>query len=121
MKPQTLYHGSPKDIVGEVIPNRPNDPVTTHPDDNLCAVYASNDRAKAILRAIIKKNGFPSQWEELVGTPATIYLYHLPSDTFEKTSSDSSQYISRVSVTPIKKEKIAVTYNFHSLEEVVKN
>ncbi|MFA6974204.1 MAG: hypothetical protein WC238_05745 [Parcubacteria group bacterium] len=114
MKPRVLYHGSPKNILGMINPSRAVDINNSHPENNLNAVYASDNRTLAISRAVEKGN-FPKDWMN-VEKSSRIFLYAVPSETFEQTKSDSSQYVSFVSVFPIRVEVINVP-DYLSLRE----
>jgi hypothetical protein len=112
MKPPILYHGSPRNIEGKLVPQKANG-TTNHPDNNLHAIYATDDPQKAIFRAIQKVRELSvGDWENL-DEREQIFLYHLPSESFEKTSSDNSQYVSFSPVIPVKKEAVNVNYHFN--------
>jgi hypothetical protein len=119
-KPKILRHGSPKDIEGALKPHRARDLASGHPDNNRCAVYASDNSEAAIFRAIKKTiKSDKVTWEDIERIQ-NIYLYYLPSETFTQSLFDPSQYYSLEEVMPISKGLIEVKYHLHLLESFVK-
>jgi hypothetical protein len=106
MESRILYHGSPTYVSGRITPSRAIDLKNRHPENNLLAVYASDNRALAISRAIEKGNFLKNLGK--VKEPKYIFLYSLPSQTFEQSNIGTSQFFSFVPVVPLNVESIDV-------------
>lgn len=113
MKPKMLYHGSPTKIDGEIVPSRAIDINNNSIENNLFAVYASSDRDTAIRRAI-EKNNFKNG--ENVKKQSEIFLYTIPSETFEQSTYNNKQYFSFISIIPFKVETIDVIHYLNKRE-----
>lgn len=107
MKPKVLYHGSPICVQGMIKPCRAVDVKNYHHENNLCAVYATDNSELAISRAIEKGN-LKRVDARRANESKYVFLYHLSSQTFERSTIDASQYISFVPVMPLKVESIDV-------------
>jgi hypothetical protein len=132
-KIKVLFHGSPNKLKGNTLnPSKGNDS-EERPENNQFGVYASDRRDLAIVMGIFgckdviggsideykddKLNAklygeFPKQ--------EYIYLYHLPLETFKQTKIDPHQFISLVSVKPLKIEKIKIKNFLYLIKKVTK-
>ena len=124
-----LYHGSSRKIEGKLKPSWGDDS-EERPENNLFAVYATDRKDLAIVMAMIGCKdvigGSIDEYKEgklnarIYGSypkQEFIYLYHLPAKTFKKTKIDKHQFVSLISVRPIKVEKIKVK-DYHHLAKL---
>lgn len=121
MKSKYLYHGSPNKLKGKVLnPSWGNDS-EERSENNQFAVYATDRKDLAIVMAMIGcKNVIGGSIDKyskgklnakIYGdypNQEFIYLYYLPRKNFNQTRIDKHQFVSSVSVKPIKIEKIRV-------------
>ncbi len=129
MKPKYVYHGSGRELVGDMLlPKRAED-LGSVKDNSLIGVYASDLREQAISMAIHSCKGVgcgslcfrnvngKKVMESIIydGWPEQdhIYLYILPSDTFENRPRGSHQWVSLTPVKPAKLEKLLVKDYIH--------
>lgn len=132
-KIKVLFHGSPNKLKGNKLnPSKGNDS-EERPENNQFGVYASDRKDLAIVMGIFgckdviggsideykddKLNAklygeFPKQ--------EYIYLYHLPLETFKQTKIDPHQFISLVSVKPLKIEKIKIKNFLYLIKKATK-
>ena len=123
-KPESLYHGSVREIEGnKLLPKRAQD-LGERPENLHVAVYATNIKEIAIAMAIISCKGVNSSSLEFKRKPfgiiyqgwpkqEYIYLYTLPSRTFEQEGGSGTQWYSLKSVKPSKLEKLSVKEHIH--------
>jgi len=138
MKPRYLYHGSGKKLIGDkLLPKKANDLDEKNIDNSLKGIYASSVREEAIAMALfgcssvkggslgmqkIKRkfkiisaiiyHGWPKQ--------KYIYLYVLPSETFQNRPRGSPQWVSSKPVKPKKLEKLLVADYIHLVRKATK-
>ena len=107
----TLWHGSPRKLIGEfILPHKAAD-ITGQPENCHEGVYALEKREFAIVMGIISSKGveigstldFSKDVPEGIimgGWPKqeTVYLYRLPAQTFQKV--DGNQWVSHTKVKP---------------------
>ena len=120
--PPFLWHGSAKKIEGELIlPKQGRDSRGT-PENNQLGVYATRNRDVAITMALKRSKGVGSGHVSYGGRPPygifeelptqeRVYLYKLPSETFEPAGR--GQWISFQPVKPIKEEEVLVKDVMH--------
>lgn len=119
MKQKVLYHGSSKRLIGKKLVPKKADDLEKHLDNLHKAVYATDIKKSAMAMAIISCKGVHSaslnMKKEPYGTiykgfpkQEYIYLYSLPKETFVKSPNIKHQFISEVSVKPLKIEKLKV-------------
>lgn len=129
-KPKYLYHGSGKGLVGDkLVPKKANDLAGTE-DNSLNGIYASSVKDQAISMALHscegvgegelgmhKVNGELKIQDSVIyrGWPTQkyVYLYTLPSETFNNKPLGSAQWVSFDSVKPVKIEKLPVEKYIH--------
>ena len=127
MKPKFLYHGSIRKILGYLTPHKPED-LENRKENIKKGVYASNIKNDSIAMAIISSKGviyaslsFKKRKKALIyeGWPKQryIYLYTLPSITFNKSSNKSSQWVSRIKVKPTKIERLKIKDYIHLIRK----
>ena len=129
-KPPILYHGSAVEIIGEELEARTPTDLGNNPNNLHTAVYATDIKEKAIIKAIINSRGVISSsvdfgrksspgiiYEGWPDEDAEIYLYTLPSDTFINSEPHSSQWHSVQNVKPIKVEKLKVKDFLHLIRK----
>jgi hypothetical protein len=124
MKPKQLFHGSPDKIKGDILlPRQPKD-LAKQPENLHLSVYATDIKEIAIAMALIKCKGvgpssviFSKKPVGIIykGWPKQdhIYLYTVPSSTFEKTNKQGHQWISYDPIKPIRVVKLAVSDYIH--------
>ncbi len=124
-KPETLYHGSGRELEGgdALVPHEPGD-VGDNPDNKQTGVYATGTRNYAIAMGFISCKG-----NRITGLKPRLgikgwkikgiiyhgdlpeqehfYLHTLPSDTFEK--SGLGQWVSEEAVVPCNTETLKVS------------
>lgn len=124
MKPKYVYHGSARKLIGEkLIPKKAND-LEKSPHNLLKGVYASDVKNEAIAMGIISSKGVHSSScgvERKVNTKVDaiiyegwpkqkyLFLYTLPSKTFQSKPKGSHQWVSLTPVKPEKIEKILIS------------
>ncbi len=124
MKPKYVYHGSARKLIGEkLIPKKAND-LEKNPHNLLKGVYASDVKNEAIAMGIISSKGVHSSScgvERKVNTKVDaiiyegwpkqkyLFLYTLPSKTFQSKPKGSHQWVSLTPVKPEKIEKILIS------------
>jgi hypothetical protein len=105
-----LLHGSQRCIEGELKPCQACD--SSKEEGNLCGVYATNEIAVAIFKAVARR---PEQKSSLMGWDfdgnvkkfyganialADGYVYILPTDNFKPVQGDDSEFVSVSSILP---------------------
>ena len=127
-KPESLYHGSVREIEGnKLLPKQAQD-LGEELENLHHAVYATNVKEIAIAMAIIScrgVNGSSLRFRKkpfgtiYKGWPKQeyIYLYTLPSRTFEQEGGSGTQWYSLKPVKPKKVEKIYVKEHIHLIRK----
>jgi hypothetical protein len=131
--PIILYHGSPRKLIGNFLNSSQGEDSDERPENKLRGVYATDRKDFAIAVAILsckdvqggsiiefsksKINAkiygdFPKQ--------KYVYLYALPIKTFKPTKSIKHQFISKVSVKPIKVERILISDYLYLIKKATK-
>lgn len=131
-KPKYVYHGSSRRISGPFNPNVPND-LTKSKDNNINAIYATSSKIKAIAMGICASKGVARSGMDFEignrskgiiyeGWPKQkyVYLYTFISDTFERSPKNSTQFVSRSSVSPVKIEKMEISKYIHLVRRASK-
>ena len=136
MKPKYVYHGSSRKIKGEKITPKQARDLGDVPNNTLKGIYASDYKNEAIAMAIVKCKGVKGASVHMKkikgkltmnaiiygGSPNQkyIYLYTLPSKTFENRPKGSPQWVSSKSVKPKKIEKLLVEDHIHLIRKATK-
>ena len=117
-----VWHGSRADFTGAVRASQAHD-VGGHPEQNLVAVYATENKKMAIYMSMVMpdENGkldifSDHEKDQLVVVKGKIrrgeqgYLYKMPKTTFRNTGvpSDNPEWVSEKDVEPCDKEVINV-------------
>lgn len=131
----TLYHGSSKKLIGKKLVPKQTIDLEKNPENIIKGVYATDIRDAAIAMAIICSEGVnyssldfekykkgKSKGIIYKGTPKQnyIYLYSLPSETFAKSKGIAHQFVSKVSVKPLKIEKLKIRDYVHLIRKATK-
>ena len=135
MKPKYLYHGSGREIKGNLIPKKAFDLDKTK-NNTMKGIYASSHKEEAIAMGILKckgvkgssvhmgrNNGIINMDAVIYGgwpKQKYIYLYTLSSETFENRPKGSPQWVSSESVKPKKVEKLLVKDYIHLIRKATK-
>lgn len=125
-KPSSLYHGSPRELIGDkLVPGQNTIDLGKNPDNLIKGVYASDIKEYAIAMALVQSKGVQSasvgvangKLNAIVykGWPESdyIYLYTLEPTTFHERPKGSHQWISLQPIKPIKTEKLSVQENLY--------
>jgi hypothetical protein len=131
MKAIILYHGSPNKLIGDnLIPKEGKDVNKERTENFHKAVYATDIKNAAIVKAIISSKGVHGASLNISGgfgiiyrgwpNKKWIYLYYLPSESFERTKENIHQYISKNSVKPIKTERLEIDKYLHLIRKASK-
>ena len=120
-KVKVLFHGSPNKLIGNKLNPSQGDDSDERPENNQFGVYATDRKDLAIVMGILGCKdvigGSIDEYEKgklntrIYGEfpkQEYIYVYHLPVETFNQTEIDKHQFVSLVSVKPIKVEKLKV-------------
>ena len=126
----TLWHGSPRKIVGEyLLPMQAGD-ISGSPENNHDGIYAIDKREFAIVMAILKCKG--TRCGSMLDLSATVpegiiiegwpvqkqvYLHRLAADTFRQVSGN--QWVSFSRVKPLETEEIAVKEFMHLIRPAI--
>lgn len=125
MKPKYVYHGSPNALVGNFLQPRKATDLGNRSENIHTGVYATDIINHARIVAILSSKGVNSSSLSLNdpkslgiiydGWPEQkeVFVHTLPINTFQKTGVKSHQWISLVSVKPVKTEKINVSDYLH--------
>jgi hypothetical protein len=129
-KPRYLYHGSPRELIGDKLaPGQKTVDLGEHPENLIKGVYASDMKEYAIAMALVQSNGVQNasvgvsngKLNAIVyrGWPESehIYLYTLKSTTFHEIPKGSHQWVSLQPVKPIKIEKMSVQENLYVIRK----
>ncbi len=129
-RPPLVYHGSAVEIKGEELETRTPTDLGNNPNNLHTAVYATDLKEKAIIKAILNNRGvisssldfgrYPSKGIIYKGWPdedAEIYLYTLPSESFINPEPQSSQWHSTKNVKPIRVEKLKIKNFIHLIRK----
>ena len=132
-KPNVIYHGSSKKIIGETINPSQGDDSDERPDNKLFGVYAADRKDFAIVMGIFSckdviggsidsftKNSMDVKIYGKLPKQKYIYLYTLPAKTFNPSKAIKHQFVSKVAVKPIKIEKVLISDYVHLLKRATK-
>ena len=132
-KPNVIYHGSSKKIIGETINPSQGDDSDERPDNKLFGVYAADRKDFAIVMGIFSckdviggsidgftKNNIDAKIYGKLPKQKYIYLYTLSSKTFNPSKIIKHQFVSKVPVKPIKTERILISDYLHLLKRATK-
>lgn len=136
MKPAFVYHGSGRKLKGKKLTPKKAIDLEKNPENLLTGVYASELKEEAIVMSILSckgveyascevyKNEKETSIKALIyeGWPHQkhIYLYILPSKTFENRPKKSSQWVSLKAVQPKRVERLPLKDYLYLVKKATK-
>ena len=125
MKPELVYHGSAKTLVGERLKPRKARDLGNNPANTQNGIYATDVKNHAIIMAILGSKGV--EYSSLAisdpdakgivfkGWPEQkeVFVYDLSPRSFKRTGENSHQWVSLEAVKPKMIEKIKVEDYIH--------
>ena len=129
-----VWHGSPTKFDGPVKPSQARD-VGGHTEQNLKAVYATEDKNLAIAAGLVERdedgnwpmvftdaNEKPTQMVVIKGKireGKKVYLYKLTKDTFRNTGvpEGNPEWVSEIPANPVEVEEVSVDDHLHLIRK----
>lgn len=129
MKPDYVYHGSARNLVGARIKPQKAKDLSGKRENSYTGIYATDIRDHAVIMAILGSRGVNGSSLSLNDPEAKgivydgwpeqkeVFVYDLQSTNFRRTAPNSHQWISFDSIKPSRIETINVNDYIHMVRE----